>query len=305
MNRRPYAVAAALAGVLALVLAAGAAASVANSVPPPDATSMALAATDFQPGAKVARDETITSGGYQLYIRLFKPGLRIGKQRLLSAVSEVITFASADSAAQNFASSRKAFQSKSGRKTVAKQFAQEFVLGAGNKLKVSKTVVGPPKTLGPSSLRLPIALTTSSGRLSMAIDVVVVDRVMSIVILAGLFDSKVANADAARAAAAALEHMRAALTVANVEPPTISGTVAQGAALTVDEGSWTGAPSSFTYAWQRCDTTGATCTPIDGATTGTYTPSAADSGFALRVVVTGSNTVGSQDATSTPTAPVA
>ena len=104
--------------------------------------------------------------------------------------------------------------------------------------------------------------------------------------------------------AAAEARIKTAFTVANSEAPTISGGAQQGQTLTVDEGSWIGAPSSFSYAWARCDTTGGTCTPIDGATDKTYRLTTADSGFTFRVTVTGTNTVNSQQAASSPTAAI-
>src|SRR5207245_1316548 len=48
----------------------------------------------------------------------------------------------------------------------------------------------------------------------------------------------------------------------NTSPPTLSGSVQQGQALNASPGSWTPAPTSFAYAWQRCDAAGAHCHPI-------------------------------------------
>jgi hypothetical protein len=88
----------------------------------------------------------------------------------------------------------------------------------------------------------------------------------------------------------------AVLPPTNNAPPTISGTVAQGATLTVDEGSWSGAtPITFTYRWSRCNTSGSSCSPIAGATAKTYTPVSADVGSTLRARVDASNAAGSSD----------
>jgi hypothetical protein len=95
----------------------------------------------------------------------------------------------------------------------------------------------------------------------------------------------------------------AAFTLAATAPPTITGVPAVGQTLTLDEGAWTGAPSTFTYVWLRCDQS-STCTPIAGATKRSYTVTAADSGYALRVAVTGANAVSSLKSTSAPTATV-
>ena len=79
---------------------------------------------------------------------------------------------------------------------------------------------------------------------------------------------------------------------ANTAPPTISGTAQQGQTLTEDNGSWTNEPTSFAYQWQQCDSSGASCVAISGATSQTYVPVAADVGHTLRVQETASNAGG-------------
>jgi hypothetical protein len=57
----------------------------------------------------------------------------------------------------------------------------------------------------------------------------------------------------------------------NASPPVISGTAREGSTLTSSSGSWGGTtPISYTYAWQRCDASGANCTTLSGTTGGTY-----------------------------------
>src|SRR5205823_4097157 len=46
---------------------------------------------------------------------------------------------------------------------------------------------------------------------------------------------------------------------ANVSPPTITGTAQEGQTLRADPGSWTEAPTGYTYAWRRCSATGGSC----------------------------------------------
>jgi hypothetical protein len=92
---------------------------------------------------------------------------------------------------------------------------------------------------------------------------------------------------------------------ANTSPPTIAGTPRQGQALTAGPGTWSGTqPINYAYQWQRCDSTGAHCTSISGATATTYTPTATDVGHRLQVTVTAGNLVGSATASSGPTAVV-
>jgi hypothetical protein len=91
----------------------------------------------------------------------------------------------------------------------------------------------------------------------------------------------------------------------NTAPPTISGTARQGQVLTAHNGSWTNEPTSFAYQWQRCDTSGANCSPISTATAQTYPLTSADVGSTLRVAVTAENPGGaSAPASSAQTAVV-
>jgi hypothetical protein len=87
--------------------------------------------------------------------------------------------------------------------------------------------------------------------------------------------------------------------------PTISGTAQSGQTLTASTGSWSGSPTSYGYQWQRCDSAGANCADVPGATASTYALAAADVGCTVRVAVVATNAGGSASATSAPTAVVA
>ena len=92
----------------------------------------------------------------------------------------------------------------------------------------------------------------------------------------------------------------------NSVPPSVSGTPTQGQTLVAANGTWAGAaPITFTYAWSRCDTTGAACVAITGATNNTYVLAAADAGKTIRLAVTAKNTLGSQTQITGPTATIA
>jgi hypothetical protein len=122
--------------------------------------------------------------------------------------------------------------------------------------------------------------------------------------LAGLFAA--AGALAAGALLSTGAEARSTATPANVSPPTISGMAIAGETLTASPGSWTGtAPLTFTFEWQRCDSAGASCAPIGGATGQTYTATNDDVGATLRANVTATNAEGSASALSTQTAVVA
>ncbi|MBV9214511.1 MAG: hypothetical protein JOZ25_12800 [Actinobacteria bacterium] len=92
----------------------------------------------------------------------------------------------------------------------------------------------------------------------------------------------------------------------NTVAPTISGTPKDGQTLTAANGTWTGtAPITYTYQWERCDSTGANCSNVSGATSSTYTLGSSDVGSTIRVVVTGTNSAGSANGTSAQTSVVA
>lgn len=79
----------------------------------------------------------------------------------------------------------------------------------------------------------------------------------------------------------------------NTVLPAISGTLAEDDILTAYPGVWTGSPT-FTYVWKNAGVA------IGGATGPTYALQATDSGDAITVTVTGTNSEGSASATSAP-----
>jgi hypothetical protein len=85
---------------------------------------------------------------------------------------------------------------------------------------------------------------------------------------------------------------------ANTGLPQISGPAQAGQTLSCSPGSWTGAPTSYSYAWSRGGT------PVAGATSQAYGLTAADVGSAITCTVTASNPDGATAATSAPTGTV-
>jgi hypothetical protein len=90
---------------------------------------------------------------------------------------------------------------------------------------------------------------------------------------------------------------------ANTAKPSISGSsVNVGSTLTGSVGSWSGTqPIAFALSWQRCDSSGAHCQTISGATGSTYTLGSTDAGARIVFVVRGSNAGGANTASSSPT----
>lgn len=89
----------------------------------------------------------------------------------------------------------------------------------------------------------------------------------------------------------------------NTKLPTISGTATVGSTLTASAGNWSNNPTSFSYRWKRCDTSGNTCA-LTGGTGKIYTVTSADIGHTIRVTVKAANSSGAAYATSAQTAVV-
>jgi Ig domain of plant-specific actin-binding protein len=87
----------------------------------------------------------------------------------------------------------------------------------------------------------------------------------------------------------------------NSSLPSISGSAKDGSLLSASNGSWTNSPTSFAYAWQRCDNSGGSCAAIAAATSKQYTLTSADVNQRIRVQVTATNSSGSGTAVSRPT----
>jgi hypothetical protein len=91
----------------------------------------------------------------------------------------------------------------------------------------------------------------------------------------------------------------------NTEAPAVVGTAQDGQLVAAKDGEWSGTnPMTFTYQWQRCNSAGASCVGISGATAKVYRVATADVGNRLRVQVTARNASGSRTATSQPTSAV-
>jgi len=73
-----------------------------------------------------------------------------------------------------------------------------------------------------------------------------------------------------------------------------------GEVLATTQGGWNGAPTSYTYLWQDCDSTGTSCSTAAGSPSGasSYSIVAGDIGKYLRVQVTASNAGGRSQASN-------
>ncbi len=87
-----------------------------------------------------------------------------------------------------------------------------------------------------------------------------------------------------------------------VTRPLITGAALTGETLKVSTGTWTGSPSSFAYQWQDCNSAGAACANIAGASASSYKLKGSDVGHTVRAVVSAENEAGSSAASSGATA---
>ena len=279
------------------------------SAPLPTLSSLVLSASDFRSGGSTLSQVTLAPNGQQMFVRVFKPGSKLSSTPLLVVASLTMLEPDAETAAKDYADVEGLTQSAKGRKALAHEFADQFVKGfaAGGqgtskvKLTIKRTVVGARVSLSEQSMRVPMTLTTNIGTFRLALEFGQIDRIVSTIVLMAPPNRSITSSDAALAMSLTEKHVRAAFTVASTAPPTIAGSATAGQTLTLDEGTWTGAPSRFDYVWSRCDATGAACLPIEGATARTYAPTPIDVGTTLRAAATGANGVGSLQATSAAT----
>ena len=90
----------------------------------------------------------------------------------------------------------------------------------------------------------------------------------------------------------------------NSVKPAVSGTATVGQELRVSRGTWSPAPSSYGYQWQRCSSTGADCLNVVGATSSVYGVRSADVDHRLRALVTARTSAGRSTVASTPSSVV-
>jgi hypothetical protein len=92
----------------------------------------------------------------------------------------------------------------------------------------------------------------------------------------------------------------------NLTLPSVGGSALEGQTLSADPGSWGGGPpATFSFQWQRCDSSGGGCGAIGGANGTSYPLGAGQVGATFRVTVTAANKNGSTVATSAASGVVA
>jgi hypothetical protein len=295
--------AALLAAAALLVGTVGADAAPGATPSTPNLARIALAPTDVGGGARVVRQRSIRSPGYQAaYEREleFSTG-RVGRSLLFFLTSRVELGRVAATARADLEDAKLAVRTAEGRIAVVEAMEEQLRKSLGASLKAA--AMGSLRTpkVGNGTLVVPITVTTTSGRLQVVVSYVRVDRVLVTMTIVG---APVARTDVDRLLKLAAERASAQLAPVALGIPSVAGTAQAGQVLVASSGSWTNAPTGYAYRWSRCDAAGAACVTIPGAALPSYTATAVDVGATLRVTVIARNAAGTTSAVSPPTAVV-
>jgi hypothetical protein len=280
----------------AMVAALAGASSASSAAPPgPDAAKMTLQASDF-PGAHASGQRLAGSGaivgGFENVIRLDSP---FGKShyRVFDSISMVA--ADVQTGIAIYHQFGRQFSSKANRlQLIASLLSQAGVTADPRAISLLT-----PRALGvdDSSMEVGFVVKVGKQRLNVSITLVRLDRVIDADLAVGTGTS-VALVDGQAVVHLAASHIAAGLVPVGLETPELTGAVAVGQVLTVSTGTWTGAATTFTYQWQRCNAAGASCVDVPGATGVTYRVTAADSHSTLRANVTAAGRFGHGSAPS-------
>jgi hypothetical protein len=262
---------------------------------------MVLRPSDLGGGVRVTAERYYKAADFPSvisYERELESG-RSGSMELPYVASQAGVGTSAGSTASYLGTIRRLLVSKQGRALLEKSLTGQLPAGG----LVSKPQVGRPRALGvgAGSFELPMFFQVLGLRTELHFAFFRVERVLGAVLVVGAPGERGMRAVIVRLAKIASGRMRAELAPRSTVPPEVAGTPAVGQTLTATTGTWRGSPSSFAYQWQRCDSAGASCVAVTGATGQSYLLADADTGSRMRVSVSARNAIGSATAASAPT----
>ncbi len=265
-----------------------------------------LRASDLGSGAKVTAQRYYKDTDFPSvisYERELKSG-RVGATSLPYVDSEAEIGTSPQSTASFFNTVKRVFSTKQGQAELKKELTKEL---RGDLGLISNPQIGHPYRLGVGDDSFDLLMTVSvlGLRIEAHFALLRVDQVLGVLVVVGEPGQRVPRSVVARLAGITVGRIRAAQGPQNTALPIISGTPQVGQTLAATPGTWTASPTGFTYQWRRCDSAGASCADIAGATGTTYAIAGADVGSTIGVAVTASNAVGSATALAAPTGAVA
>jgi hypothetical protein len=150
-------------------------------------------------------------------------------------------------------------------------------------------------------VKVPVRGSSQPARLYFTVTAFRVDRAVSVLVTAGT--RPVVPGEVVQLASLVVAHTGEQFVPIADRPPTVGGTAEQDQTLIASSGAWSNTPT-LAFQWQRCDSSGASCTDVPGATGVTYVITAADAGGSLRVVEKGTNRFGAASSQSEQTAVV-
>jgi hypothetical protein len=280
------------------MILAGLAFAAGASAVSPDVAKMNLQAADV-PGAKVANQRAVTITGYTAaHFRSFLFSAPNKGAHLIGLESVVSIAAGPETATKDVSDTEKFFRSTASRKAFIARTAQVA------NVKLRAVTLGRPHRIAGYDQGFEVATSVGvkGGRIYENVVFVRLDRVFVQMIEQGT--RPITIRVTTRYAGAIARHIATELAPFDVSAPALTGTAQQGQTLTATAGLWTAPDATFTYQWQDCDTAGANCVDVAGATSQTYAVTAADVGKTVHVVVKATNRFGTANAPSAPSAVV-
>jgi hypothetical protein len=286
-------------GWMAVIVAvAGLAVAAGASAVSPDVAAMNLQAADV-PGAKVVKQHAVTQKGYiAAHFRSFVFSAPNKGPRLVGIESVTALAADPSTVSATVAADQKLVASANRRKAIAASIAKNA------NVKPKAVTVGPPRSVAgyDQGFAVTIGIAVKGGHVYQTLVELRLDRVF-VQLIEGA-THPIASGVTSKYAGAIAHHIATELSPVDVSVPTVTGTAQQGQTLTAAPGSWTATDATFAYQWQHCDSAGANCGDVAGATAQTYAVTPTDVGTTLHVVVKATNRFGSASAPSPPSAVV-
>jgi hypothetical protein len=286
-------------GTAALVaLVAGLAFAAGASAISPDVAKMNLQAADV-PGAKVTNERNVAVQGYTAaHFRSFLFSAPNKGAHLVGLESVVSIAPGPETATKDVSDTEKFFRSSVSRKLFIARTAQVA------NVKPKAITLGRPHRIAGYDQGFEVATSVGikGGRIYENIVFVRLDRVFVQMIEEGT--RPITIPVTTRYAGAIARHITTELSPVDVSVPLVTGTAQQGQTLSATAGTWTAPDATFAYQWQDCDTAGANCVDVAGATSATYAVAPTDVGKTLHVVVKASNRFGTATVPSAPSAVV-
>lgn len=302
MPRRLVLVLASLVALGSLAAVAQGSDSAGRPAGSPDLAAMALATTDFPPGTRIDaqgyhRDPDYVASYERDYdIR----GGRIGRSRILAAFESLDVERTPARAKSTFDLFATIFRGKQGAALLKVALVEEGIdprdIAIGKIRRVA---------IGQGAIAIPLRVKEGGIAFDFTITFMRFDRLLVDVGLVAIPGSKLVASDVDRVSRAAIERTRGGLVPTALASPVISGAATPGQALTATRGTWTGDQLTYAFQWQRCGSTGGSCTEISGATSSSYSVAPGDLASTVGVVVVGKNRLGKVSSSSQPSGVVA